>query len=51
MDLLIQLFSSWIGILSAFVVIFIIGMAIYLYKWVGNNIEKEVKKHNSSASQ
>ncbi len=46
MDLLIQLFSSWIGILSFGVVAFIIGMAIFMYRWVGKHVEEDAKKNS-----
>ena len=44
MELLVQLFSDWVGILSFSVVAFIIAMAIYIYKWVSKNIEEDSKK-------
>jgi len=46
MDLLIQLFSNWIGILSFGVVAFIIGMAIYMYLWVGKHVKEDAKNNS-----
>lgn len=49
MDLLIQLFSDWGGILSFGVVAFIIFMAVYIYKWIGKHIEEDSKKAAENA--
>ncbi|EGH00068.1 hypothetical protein imdm_2349 [gamma proteobacterium IMCC2047] len=44
MDLLVQLFSDWVGILSFGVVAFIVAMAIYMFKWVGKHVNDEADK-------
>lgn len=45
MELLIQLFSDWVGILSFIVVAFIVVMAVYMYKWVGKHVDEEARKN------
>ena len=47
MELWSELFSDWVGILSFGVIVFVIIIAITLYKWVMNNIAEDEKKHNA----
>ena len=51
MDLLIQLFSDWVGILSFAVIFFIIFMAVYMYKMVLKNIAEDSKKAAANSSE
>ena len=37
MELWAELFSDWVGILSFFVIAFIIGMAIFMYRFVSKH--------------
>ena len=47
MELWSELFSDWVGILSFGVIVFVIIIAVYLYKWVQNNIERDEQRDNS----
>lgn len=44
MELLLELFSDWGGILSFGIIAFIIYMGIYIYRWISKNIEEDRKK-------
>jgi len=44
MELLAELFSDWGGILSFGIIAFIVGMGVYIYKWISKNIAEESKK-------
>jgi len=44
MELFAELFSDWGGILSFGIVAFIVGMGVYIYKWISKNIAEESKK-------
>lgn len=46
MELLIQLFSDWVGILSFGVVAFVIFMAVYMFRWVGKHVQDETKDNS-----
>ncbi|MBP5788931.1 MAG: DUF3149 domain-containing protein [Neisseriaceae bacterium] len=43
MALFAKLFSSTIGLLSAFTIGFVIVIAIFLFIWVGKQAEKDAK--------
>lgn len=45
MDLLRNLFSDWVGILSVFTVVFILGMAGYLVAFVIRHVRDETGGH------
>jgi len=47
------LFSSWIGILSIFVIVFIIGMGFFFRSWINKNIaaEEAEMSRNKSVDQ
>ena len=41
MDKVVELlFSSWIGLLSAFTILFMLGMAIFLYIFVSKHMKE-----------
>jgi len=44
MELWGELFSDWVGILSFGVIIFIIGMAIYFYKFFTSRMNEDQDK-------
>ncbi|MEZ5525130.1 MAG: DUF3149 domain-containing protein [Pseudomonadales bacterium] len=44
MELLAELFSDWVGILSFGVVAFVIVMAVYMFRWVGKHVAEDAKK-------
>jgi hypothetical protein len=41
MELWSELFSDWVGILSFGVIVFIIGMAIFLYKFFTSKMDED----------
>ncbi|MBP3220461.1 MAG: DUF3149 domain-containing protein [Neisseriaceae bacterium] len=43
MALFAKLFSSFIGLISLFTIVFIIGMAIFLFFWVGKKAQEDAK--------
>ena len=45
MELWSELFSDWVGVLSFAVIIGVIVIAAYMYKWVVANIEKDEKNN------
>ena len=47
MELWSELFSDWVGILSFGVIMFVIVIAVFMYKWVIKNIEQDEKNHNA----
>ncbi len=45
-QLLIQLFSDWVGILSAITLTFIVGMAIFLFFYARRHIREDEHHHS-----
>jgi hypothetical protein len=43
MKLIANLFSDWVGLLSLFTIVFIIGMAIYIYVLVQKKMNEKSK--------
>ena len=47
MDLFIRIFDSYIGLLSFGVILFILGMAVWFYRFFNKKIAEEDKARNN----
>lgn len=43
MKIIANLFSDWVGLLSLFTIVFVIGMAIYLYFMLVKKMDEKSK--------
>ena len=48
MNIVSQLFSDWVGILSAFTVGFILAMAVFFIVYVRRHMREEEREHRHS---
>ncbi|WP_299944774.1 DUF3149 domain-containing protein [uncultured Microbulbifer sp.] len=49
MGALVDLFTSFSGLLSLAVIGFMLLMAVFLFRWVNNNVEKAVAEQENRA--
>ncbi len=47
MELFARIFDSYVGLLSLFVIVFILGMGVWFYRFFMKKIEEEDKARNN----